>query len=119
MKTKILVNTPARTLTIEGKTIKLEDSLLGAETSPSRDSRSLDLRYKPTEAEEDSPVYRDLDKLEEAYGAEFLESIGAGGSFPEEAHYLTFSGDIDPRIEGRKCYDILQPLECRERRSNR
>ena len=99
MPIELTVNLPKKILSIDGRSITLEASLLDAETESEGSERYLSLAYSPTIKEDDSPVYRDLDKLESIYGAEYLEKINAGGSFLEDTHYLTFSGNINPRVE--------------------
>ena len=98
MTTQISLNLQSRLLSIDEETVLLDNSLRDARIDVNSNPKSLDLEYEPTPNEDNSPVYRDLDNLEGALGAEFLSQINACGSFLPDAHYLTFSGDIQATI---------------------
>jgi len=119
-KTRLTVNITRKTLAIDGKPMRLEDTFTDAYIDHAGSEEPvLNLEYKGRFSEDNSPIEIETDKLSETYGTDLFKRLNVSGSMLEEAHYLSFYGDIDPAIEKptRQCYDILEPLENRNRRT--
>jgi hypothetical protein len=99
-KSTITVNIPRKTLDIDGTRIRLEDTFTEAYIDhPDSTDQVLNLRYEGRFSEDDSPIIDEMDKLRETYGDDISGRISIYGSMLEDAHYLSFSGNIDPTIE--------------------
>jgi len=109
-KTKLTVNIPEKTLVIDRKSMKLEDSFTDAYVD-NADLKEpvLNLKYEGRFSEDDSPIETEMDKLRETYGNDLSKRLDISGTMLEDAHYLSFSGEIEPFIKRpvKKCYDII------------
>ncbi len=119
---RISVDLTKKLLDIEGKKLKLEDALLNAfvdNIQNAEGEKALNLEY-PAMPEDESYAQKEMDKIYERYGERLLERIMVCSTLDKNRHYVSLVGYIEPKIttgENRRlCYDILQPLESRERK---
>ncbi len=119
-KTRLTVNIPRKTLAIDGKLMRLEDTFTDAFVDHAdSDEPVLNFEYKGRFSEDDSPIETEADKLRETYGEGLFERVNVSGSMLKDAHYVSLFGNVYPVVERsiRQCYDILEPLESRNRRT--
>lgn len=99
-KTKLTVNVPRRTLKIDGKLMGLEDTFTDAYTDHAGSKEPvLNLRYGGRFTKDNSPIAKEMDKLRKTYGDSLCGRVNISGSMLEDAHYLSFYGEIDPVVE--------------------
>jgi hypothetical protein len=113
-KLEITVNVPSKSLNIDGESVRLDDSFQDAEVEG---EDCVVLKYKGCFDDEDALFVDEENKLRKTYGDSLYEKVSVDLYHEGDDHYMSFSGNIRSRVIGRKCYDILQPLECRERRT--
>jgi hypothetical protein len=99
MKKDITLNIAKKVISIDKKPMNLEDSFTDAFIDNENSKELvLNLKYIGNFSEDNSPIYEEMDKLRETYGEKLCEEINISGSMPEDAHYLSFYGNINPNV---------------------
>ena len=93
----ITIAVAEKLLVINDKSMKLEDSFTDVSIGGEGGENRLTLRYVEDFTKADSLVEREMDKLRETYGEELSERVNVSGCYLDDAYYLSFVGEFNPR----------------------
>lgn len=100
-KIELAVNIPEKTLKIDGKPMRLEDTFFDAYIDhPNSKEPVVNLKYEGSFSGDNSPLHEEFDKLRETYGESLCERLNISGNYLNDGqHYLSFYGGINPVIK--------------------
>ena len=95
---RVNINLRSKILEMNGKSLKLEDSLCGAGIDELDDDEIALNLQDPAKPEEESDVYEEMDKIQSTYGERLQDNIQVSATLDENRHYLSLVGKMEAYI---------------------